>query len=185
MPVGPSITAPSAAELVTIEKKTSDASATLRGESANFIPRSINRSGFPLWRLYPVTVCHLASSRTTISLPITPKPTNPSFATCPGLLISNKAPKPGGRRHREHCQNLHAPAEDAPSWPSGRPPDRDVRLLPGCACDDTALARARLRRGKSRSSAPAAAPRWSQSRTGSGDSPPPPPAPSENPDRLR
>src|SRR5882757_5985944 len=80
MPSGPFIMAPSAAEFVTIEKITSDSATTARGESAHFIPFLISHSAFERVRLYPVTLCPLLSSRFTISLPITPRPTNPNFA---------------------------------------------------------------------------------------------------------
>src|SRR5260370_6513583 len=80
MPSGPFITAPSAAEFVTIEKTTSDSPTTALGESAHFIPFLISHSAFERVRLYPVTLCPLLSSRFTISLPITPRPTNPNFA---------------------------------------------------------------------------------------------------------
>src|SRR5215472_3273278 len=81
IPSGPFITAASATEFVTIEKVTSDASTTARGESAHFIPFFSSHSAFERVRLYPVTSCPLLSSRFTISLPITPSPTNPNLAT--------------------------------------------------------------------------------------------------------
>src|ERR1700675_3970389 len=80
IPSGPFITAPSAAEFVTIEKITSDSATTARGVSAHFIPFLISHSAFERVRLYPVTLCPLLSSRFTISLPITPRPTNPNLA---------------------------------------------------------------------------------------------------------
>src|SRR5713226_842938 len=89
IPPGPFITAPSAAEFVTIENVTSDAATTARGESANFIPFLTSHSAFERVRLYPVTEWPLLSSRFTISLPITPSPTNPSFAINPSSPTKN------------------------------------------------------------------------------------------------
>jgi hypothetical protein len=80
IPSGPFITAPSAAEFVTIERITSDSRTTAPGVSAHFIPFLISHSPFERVRLYPVTLCPLLSSRFTISLPITPRPTNPNLA---------------------------------------------------------------------------------------------------------
>src|SRR5437899_1885449 len=80
IPSGPFITAPSAAEFVTIENTKSDDAATARGESAHFIPFLTSHSAFERVRLYPVTPCPFPSSLFTISLPITPSPTKPKFA---------------------------------------------------------------------------------------------------------
>src|ERR1700685_1526766 len=79
-PSAPSVIAVTAAVLVTIAKVKSELSATARGESAHFIPLSISRCAFARVRLYPVTVWPLSSNRLTIWLPITPRPTNPTFA---------------------------------------------------------------------------------------------------------
>ena len=51
IPSAPFITAPSAAELVTMEKVTSAAATTARGELAHFIPFLINHSAFERVRL--------------------------------------------------------------------------------------------------------------------------------------
>src|SRR5215469_2796713 len=80
IPSGPFITAANAAELVTMESVMSLALTTSLGVFAHFIPFCISHSAFERVRLYPVTVWPLPSSRFTISLPITPKPTNPRFA---------------------------------------------------------------------------------------------------------
>ncbi len=50
-PSAPSVTAASAAAFVTIVKVMSEANATAFGESANFIPRSINHCAFERVRL--------------------------------------------------------------------------------------------------------------------------------------
>src|SRR5208282_4674008 len=52
-PCGPSVTAASAAALVTMVKVTSDATATAWGESANFMPLSINHCALERVRLKP------------------------------------------------------------------------------------------------------------------------------------
>ena len=51
IPSGPFITAPSAAEFVTIENVTSAAATTARGESAHFIPFLMSHSAFERVRL--------------------------------------------------------------------------------------------------------------------------------------
>ncbi len=51
IPSGPSITAPSALEFVTIENAKSDAATTARGESAHFIPFLTSHSAFDRVRL--------------------------------------------------------------------------------------------------------------------------------------
>ncbi len=51
IPSGPCITAPSAAEFVTIENAKSDAATTARGESAHFIPFLTSHSAFDRVRL--------------------------------------------------------------------------------------------------------------------------------------
>ena len=51
IPSGPSNTCSSAAEFVTMEKVTSAAAQTARGESAHFMPRSISRCAFDFVRL--------------------------------------------------------------------------------------------------------------------------------------
>ena len=79
-PVGPSDTASSAFESVTMTKITSAASATALGESPHFIPRSISHCAFERVRLYPVTVCPLSSSRLAMRLPMAPRPMYPRFA---------------------------------------------------------------------------------------------------------
>src|SRR5882672_2614694 len=83
IPSGPFITAPSAAEFVTMENVTSAAATTARGESAHFIPFLTSHSAFERVRLLPVTLWPFPSSRFTISPPITPSPTNPRFAMYP------------------------------------------------------------------------------------------------------
>src|SRR5713226_1629879 len=89
IPSGPFITAPSAAEFVTIENAKSEAATTARAESAHFIPFLTSHSAFDRVRLYPVTLWPFPSSRFTISLPITPSPTNPSFAMNPSSPAKN------------------------------------------------------------------------------------------------
>src|SRR6266852_716247 len=130
-------------------------------------------------------VCPFSSSRATISPPITPSPMNPSFATCPGLLISKKALTLAEPRQPKKYPYPDALDRGAPASLCARLPDHDVRWRPGCACDDTARAPARPRRGTRLSFALAGAPRWNQSTTRSADSLQPPPAPDENQDRLR
>src|ERR1700687_2394544 len=56
IPSGPFITAPSAAEFVTMENVTSAASTTARGESAQFMPFLTSHSAFERVRLEPVTL---------------------------------------------------------------------------------------------------------------------------------
>src|SRR5271167_4932209 len=79
-PSGPSVTAASAAAFVTIVNVTSDAAAAPLGESAKFIPLSINHCALERVRLKPVTACPFSSRRATMLPPITPRPMNPSFA---------------------------------------------------------------------------------------------------------
>ena len=79
MPSGPSATALTAAESVTIENTISEASATARGVAANAMPAAISGSALSRERFQPVTVCPAAISRGTISAPMAPRPTNPMF----------------------------------------------------------------------------------------------------------
>src|SRR5467141_2812418 len=88
-PPGPSETDFKASVLETIEKVTSAAAETARGESPHFIPRSTSHCAFERVRLYPVTTCPLSSSLFTIWLPITPSPMNPRFAIRLHLPIKN------------------------------------------------------------------------------------------------
>src|SRR2546425_1067928 len=80
IPSEPFITAPNAAVFVTMENVKSAAPTTARGVSAHFMPFLTSHSAFERVRLYPVTLWPLLSSRFTISLPITPSPTNPRLA---------------------------------------------------------------------------------------------------------
>ena len=83
MPSGPSATAFTAAESVTIENTISDAAATARGVSAHFMPAAISGSALSRDLFQPVTVCPAAISRGTISSPMAPRPTNPMFTHSP------------------------------------------------------------------------------------------------------
>src|ERR1700694_179427 len=69
-----------ATAFVTMLNVTSDATATPFGESANFIPLSINHCALERVRLYPVTACPFSRRRATMLPPITPRPTKPSLA---------------------------------------------------------------------------------------------------------
>src|SRR5437899_482097 len=80
IPSEPFITAPNAAVFVTMENVKSAAPTTARGVSAHFMPFLTSHSAFERVRLYPVTLWPWLSSRFTISLPITPSPTNPRLA---------------------------------------------------------------------------------------------------------
>src|SRR5712671_2594812 len=79
-PSFPSATDLRASVFVTIEKVTSAAAETARGESPHFMLRSTSHCAFERVRLYPVTTCPLSSSLFTIWLPIVPSPMNPRFA---------------------------------------------------------------------------------------------------------
>ena len=74
MPSGPSATALTAAELVTIENTISEASATAFGEPAQCMPPAISGSALSRERFQPVTLCPAAISRGTMSWPIAPSP---------------------------------------------------------------------------------------------------------------
>src|SRR5438034_10919470 len=61
-------------------KTNSPACAAARGVSARFMPASTSHCAFDLVRLYPVTACPASSNRFTMRLPMTPRPTKPTFA---------------------------------------------------------------------------------------------------------
>src|SRR5207247_7629228 len=61
-------------------KTNSPACAAARGVSARFMPASTSLCAFDLVRLYPVTACPASSNRFTMRLPMTPRPTKPTFA---------------------------------------------------------------------------------------------------------
>src|SRR5712675_1763372 len=78
-PSGPSATARTAPASVTMEKTMSDFSATARGVAAHCMPAAINSSALSRERFQPVTRCPASMSRRTISRPMAPSPTNPTF----------------------------------------------------------------------------------------------------------
>src|SRR5688500_14938555 len=90
-PSGPSATALSAFVSVTITKVTSAAFATAPGESAHRRPLSSSHCAFDLVRLWPVTVCPFASSRSAVRPPIAPRPTYPRFAIS---VVETRTPCP-------------------------------------------------------------------------------------------
>src|SRR5687768_17061244 len=90
-PSGPSATALSAFVSVTITKVTSAAFATAPGESAHRRPLSSSHCAFDLVRLWPVTVCPFASSRSAVRPPIAPRPTYPRFAIS---VVESRTPCP-------------------------------------------------------------------------------------------
>src|SRR5215475_5859273 len=81
MPSSPPVTASTAAVFVTIVKTSSPRSAASRGLFAQWAPASSSGSALSGVRFQTQTSCPASSSRRTIELPITPRPTNPSSAT--------------------------------------------------------------------------------------------------------
>jgi hypothetical protein len=69
------VTARTASVFVTIVKTTSLASATARGVSAQRAPAATSGSAFSRVRFQTATPWPASSSRRTIALPITPRPT--------------------------------------------------------------------------------------------------------------
>src|SRR3990172_6673121 len=88
-PAGPSVIARSAPVSRTMLNVTSAARATAAGVSPHCIPASTSHSALALVRLYPTTMCPASSSRLTMRLPMTPRPTNPRWA-------NRLAPPPSG-----------------------------------------------------------------------------------------
>ncbi len=81
MPSLPSATDFTAAESVTMEKTISDFSATARGVSAQRMPAVISGTALSRDRFQPVTECPAAIRRGTMSCPMAPRPTKPSFTS--------------------------------------------------------------------------------------------------------
>ena len=111
MPSGPSATALTAAESVTMENTISEACGhRARRARPNAMPAAISGSALSRDRFQPVTVCPAAISRGTISSPMAPRPTNPmihvpsprtSCPACPGIQLCSIADV-DGRDKAEH-----------------------------------------------------------------------------------
>src|ERR1700730_9300853 len=137
-PSGPSVMADKATALVTMAKVTSPAADTALGESAHPMPRSISHCAFDRVRLYPVTVWPLLSSRFTIWLPITPRPTNPRLAMC--LQTMKPASKAQAALRSNRFENPHRLVAGEPAlWPALFR-YRAAQWLAGYACGETARA---------------------------------------------
>src|SRR5580693_1466696 len=115
-------------------KITSDATATAFGESANFMPLSINHCALERVRLYPVTVCPFSSRRATRLPPITPRPMNPSLAIQSFPPLTVFGPQTISYPTRT---NPRALAGDEHAWQLAPLQDRVFRSSPECICDGT------------------------------------------------